>query len=97
MMLNEITVVIDKNWSLNLEDPYYEMRPDVMLEESLVAIRETNLGFYVNLVTPGKNGDPRDWLITHLKEQLNLENVEWKEIRYIDECGCGGHVTRVYR
>jgi hypothetical protein len=97
MMRKEIAVMKDKDWSLNLEDPYYEERPDEMFEESMAAIRQTKMGFYVNLVTPGKNGDPRDWLISRLKEQLDLEAADWKEIRYVDECGCGGHVTRVYR
>jgi hypothetical protein len=96
-MHKEITVMKVKDWSLNLEDPYYEERPDEMFTESMAAIKQTDIGFYINLVTPGKNGDPRSWLIPHLKQQLDLESVEWKEIRYVDECGCGGHVTRVYR
>ncbi|MEX2460232.1 MAG: CGCGG family rSAM-modified RiPP protein [Paenibacillaceae bacterium] len=96
-MMKEIEIVKEKDWSLNLEDPYYEDKPDEMLVESMTAIRQTKTGFYVNLVTPGKNGDPRNWLIPRLNKQLDAEGVDWKEIRYVDECGCGGHVTRVYR
>jgi len=88
---------MDKDWSLNLEDQYYEDRPDVMMTESIEAVKKTKQGCFVNLVTPGKNGDPREWLIPALTEQLNDQGVVLRDIQYIDECGCGGHVTRVFR
>ncbi|CAG5084390.1 Putative uncharacterized protein [Thermobacillus xylanilyticus] len=61
------------------------------------AIRRTKAGHYVNLVTPGALGDPREWLIPRLSAMVKDADLAVREIRYIDECGCGGHVTRVYR
>ena len=60
-------------------------------------IRRTKAGHCVNLVTPGALGDPREWLIPRLSAMVKDAGLAVREIRYIDECGCGGHVTRVYR
>lgn len=87
----------DKDWSLNLEDAYYENNPDEMMAESVNAVRQTKNGCYVNLVTPGKSGDPRNGLISQLEDRLNKEGVDVKGIQYIDQCGCGGYVTRVFK
>lgn len=93
----DIEVFKDGDWSLNLENDYYETHPDEVFIESVDAIRRTKAGHYVNLVTPGGLGDPREWLIPQLIALVKYADLEVKEIRYIDECGCGGHVTRVFR
>ncbi|WP_099550442.1 CGCGG family rSAM-modified RiPP protein, partial [Pseudomonas sp. 2995-3] len=58
------------------------------------AVEETSEGVYVNLVTPNEFGNPEDYLTEILLERYGNEI---KEIKYIDECGCGGHVLRVYK
>lgn len=90
-------IIKDKDWSLNLEDEYYENHPGEVMKECMDAVRQTGIGCYVNLVTPGKNGDPKDGLISLLNEQFIMEEITVVDVRYIDECGRGGHVTRVYR
>lgn len=85
------------DWSLNLEDPYYEEHPEEILPESIQAIEQTSPGCYVNIVTPGTYGDPREQFITQLKQSVDTLELAVKDIRFIDECGCGGYVTRVFR
>jgi hypothetical protein len=96
-MKKELVVLKDGDWSLNLEDEYYERHPEDVFAESVDAIRRTKAGHCVNLVTPGGLGDPREWLIPQLITLVRYEDLPVREIRYVDECGCGGHVTRVYR
>lgn len=95
--MKNIEILKEKDWSLNLEDPYFETHIDELFAESVKAVIQTKTGCYVNLVTPGKHGDPRDWYIDKLKERLEMESIDFAEICYIDECGCGGYVTRVFR
>lgn len=85
------------NWSLNLEDDYYGLNPDELVKESIEAVKGTASGFYVNIVTPSNAGDPNDWIIERITKQLALEKTEYEAIQYIDECGCGGYVTRVFK
>lgn len=96
-MNKEIAVVKEGDWSLNLEDPYYETHIEEVFSESIDAIQRTKEGHYVNLVTPGACGDPRNWLIPQLSALVQQVNLPVREIRYIDQCGCGGYVTRVFR
>ncbi|REK59245.1 MAG: CGCGG family rSAM-modified RiPP protein [Thermobacillus sp.] len=93
----QLALLKDGDWSVNLEDACYEEHPEEVLAESMDAIRRTKAGHYVNLVTPGVLGDPREWLIPRLSAMVKDADLAVREIRYIDECGCGGHVTRVYR
>lgn len=90
-------VVRTKDWSINLEEPYYAEHPDALLQAALEAVNSTSPGCYVNLVTPEELGHPEDSFNGRLKSALATQDISVKEIRYIDECGCGGHVTRVYR
>lgn len=87
----------DGDWSLNLEDPYYEANTAEAIQECMEAVRQTRQGHYVNIVTPGGCGHPSLWLIPQLQERFSDEAVSYRELRYIDQCSCGGHVTRVYR
>jgi hypothetical protein len=96
-MKKEIAWLKDGDWSVNLEDAYYGEHPEEVLAESLEAVKRTKEGRYVNLVTPGALGDPREWLIPGLSAMLQEAGLAVREIRYIDQCGCGGHVTRVFR
>jgi len=96
-MKKEIAVLKTGGWSLNLEDPYFDTHSEELLAESMDAIGRTKEGHYVNLVTPGSCGDPRDWLIPRLFELARQTGISIRDIRYVDQCGCGGHVTRVYR
>lgn len=96
-MKKEIAVMKKGDWSLNLEDSYFETHPEDVIAESMAAIQRTKEGYYVNLVTPGACGDPRDWLIPQLSAQVRQANLPVRDIRYIDQCGCGGYVTRVFR
>lgn len=87
----------EKDWSLNLEDAYFEDNPAEIVEESIAAVRQTREGCYVNLVTPGKCGNPEAGLIAQLEARLHMDGIAVKGIQYIDQCGCGGYVTRVFR
>jgi hypothetical protein len=96
-MYHKIETLKQGDWSLNLEDDYYEAHIEEMLTESVDAVRQTKQGHYVNIVTPGANGDPRSWLIPELLVRLEQAELPIQGIRIIDQCGCGGYVTRVYR
>lgn len=96
-MLKEITVQRTKDWSLNLEDPYYVEHREEMITESLEAIQHTSQDCYVNLVTPEGGGHPEEWFIPTLLQRLLQYNIKVERLQYIDECGCGGYVTRAYR
>ncbi|HEX7056994.1 MAG TPA: CGCGG family rSAM-modified RiPP protein [Bacilli bacterium] len=92
-----MTVWKTNDWSVNLEDEDYANEPERLLDEAVAAVAQTAPGYFVNLVTPGGCGDPRDWLIAELEQRLKGQSIHFAEIRFIDECGCGGFVTRVYR
>ena len=96
-MADQEIVVRAKDWSINLEDAYNAEHPDVLLQAALEAVNDTSPGCYVNLVTPERLGHPEASFISRLKTELAAKDILVKEVRYIDECGCGGHVTRVFR
>lgn len=87
----------DKDWSLNLEDLYYAEHRDEAVEEAIQAIRSTKAGYYVNIVTPNEADDPHEWLIPSIEKRLETKQIKIRDIRYIDQCGCGGYVTRIFR
>ncbi|MBU9720780.1 MULTISPECIES: CGCGG family rSAM-modified RiPP protein [Bacillaceae] len=86
--------MITKNWSAALEHGEYAEDRDLVVKDGIEAVGETGKGVYVNLVTPNEFGNPdtylTDILLGHFGEEI-------REIKYIDECGCGGHVLRVYK
>ncbi|MFC5971546.1 CGCGG family rSAM-modified RiPP protein [Halomarina salina] len=79
------------SWSANLEGPEHAADRDLLVEEALGAVEATAPGYHVNLVTHGEHGDPTDYLVPVLEEAFD-DGVTW---RYVDQCGCGGHVLRV--
>jgi len=83
----------ENSWSVNLELPEYADDPEGLFEDALEAIRHTAAGHHVNLVTHGELGHPEGYLYGRLEESLADRDVEWE---YVEQCGCGGHVTRVY-
>ncbi|QOR65128.1 CGCGG family rSAM-modified RiPP protein [Cytobacillus suaedae] len=84
---------MDRDWSMNLEEPEYENDINLLIEKAIKAVQQTKKGCYVNLVTPVIFGNPTQFLSTLLDEVFN------KSIRhkYIDHCGCGGYVYRVWK
>ena len=81
----------DNSWSANLEKPQHAADRDLVVKHALTAVEHTADGHHVNLVTHGNHGHPETYLFDALDE--TLDDVEWE---YVDQCGCGGHVTRVY-
>ena len=82
----------DNSWSVNLETPEYADGPDRAIRDGIDAIEHTVPGNHVNLVTHGELGHPETFLYDELSA-YDEQSIEWE---YIDQCGCGGHVTRVY-
>ncbi len=81
----------DNSWSANLEKPMYAEHPELAIQHAIEAIEHTTPGYHVNLVTHAELGHPEEFLWPALEAWDG--DVEWE---YIDQCGCGGHVTRVY-
>lgn len=77
------------SWSLDLEDEEYVRDKSKLLQDAVEAVASTMPGKHVNLVTPAKHGEPR-YLI---QELIRLYGTRIKA-EYVDQCGCGGHVTR---
>jgi putative CGCGG family rSAM target protein len=80
----------DTSWSANLERPRHAADVDLVVAQALDAVDHTEPGNHVNLVTHGDHGHPAEYLYEALDERADLE---WE---YVEQCGCGGHVTRVY-
>jgi putative CGCGG family rSAM target protein len=83
--------VHEGSWSANLEEPAYAADPDAVVADALDAVARTVPGTHVNLVTHGDLGHPKEYLYPELEAALDASTVE-----YVDQCGCGGHVTRVH-
>jgi putative CGCGG family rSAM target protein len=83
--------VHDNSWSANLEKPRHADDPELVIEQAVEAIEHTAPGNHVNLVTHGDHGHPADYLYPALAE-LD-DTLDWT---YVEQCGCGGHVTRAH-
>jgi putative CGCGG family rSAM target protein len=84
---------MEKDWTKDLEHDEYENDIDLILKDALEAIEITQPGYFVNLVTSSNFGNPVEYL------QPLIENMFKATVRlkYIDQCGCGGHVLRVWK
>lgn len=83
--------VHDNSWSVNLETPEYADDPELAIRHGIEAIEHTAPGNHVNLVTHAELGHPEGFLWATLEHWEGP--IDWE---YIDQCGCGGHLTRVY-
>lgn len=84
---------MDKNWSMDLEHNEYAENIDFVIEDAIKAVEETGVGYYVNLVTPENFGNPEEYLAEAL-ETIFKDSITSK---FIDQCGCGGYVLRVWK
>ena len=81
----------DTSWSANLEGPDHAASRELVVEEAVAAVDRTAPGTHVNLVTHGDHGHPEAYLYDELRDRFDGVTVE-----YVDQCGCGGYVTRVH-
>jgi len=81
--------VHDDSWSANLEKPRHADDRELILEQ---AVEHTTAGNHVNLVTHGEQGRPSEYLCEAVRAGVDTDLA----IEYVDQCGCGGHVTRVH-
>jgi putative CGCGG family rSAM target protein len=84
--------VHDNSWSANLEKPHHADDSALVVEQAIDAIDHTAPGNHVNLVTHGNHDHPSEYLFDALAEEFG-DDIQW---HYIEQCGCGGHVTRVH-
>jgi putative CGCGG family rSAM target protein len=88
--------VHDNSWSANLEKPEHADDRELILAHAIDAVEHTTSGNHVNLVTHGDQGHPSEYLFEGVEEGVE-EGVDADvRIEYVDQCGCGGHVTRVH-
>jgi putative CGCGG family rSAM target protein len=84
---------MEKNWSISLEHDEYETNAELVIKDAIDAVAQTCKGFYVNVVTPAAFGNPDEYLTEVLLVTFGSEI----HVKYIDQCGCGGHVLRVWK
>jgi putative CGCGG family rSAM target protein len=90
--VDPITDEVHQNsWSANLEQPEHAADRDLMLDQAITAIEHTASGHHVNLVTHGDHGHPEEYLYDLLEREV--DDIDYE---YVEQCGCGGHVTRVH-
>jgi len=82
--------VHDSPWSVNLETPRHAESRDLVTEQAARAVEYATAGNHVNLVTHADCGYPETYLFDALDDGFG-EGVSWE---YVEQCGCGGHVTR---
>ena len=83
----------DTSWSANLEKPRHATDVDLVVAHAIDAVEHTEPGHHVNLVTHGDHGHPSGYLYEALEGAVDADCVSWE---YVEQCGCGGHVTRVH-
>jgi putative CGCGG family rSAM target protein len=85
--------MMEKDWSMDLEHNEYEFDKNLIMEDGIKAVEETAPGYYVNLVTSNNFGDPEEYLTPLLIEKFG----DAIQTKFIDQCGCGGYVLRVWK
>lgn len=84
--------VHENSWSANLEAPKHGANRALLIRQAVEAIEHTTPGYHVNLVTHGDHGHPA----AYLYDALNAADIDAEvTYEYVEQCGCGGHVTRV--
>jgi putative CGCGG family rSAM target protein len=81
----------DNSWSANLEQPRHAEDRDLLVQQAIEAVEHTAGDNHVNLVTHGDHGHPSEYLFETLRDAFAAIECE-----YVEQCGCGGHVTRVH-
>ncbi|MEF8852954.1 MAG: CGCGG family rSAM-modified RiPP protein [Haloarculaceae archaeon] len=84
--------VHDNSWSANLEKPQHADDRDLVVAQAIEAVEHTTSGNHVNLVTHGDQGHPSKYLFEAVQGAVDADLT----VSYVDQCGCGGHVTRVH-
>ncbi|MFB6165727.1 MAG: CGCGG family rSAM-modified RiPP protein [Haloarculaceae archaeon] len=84
--------VHENSWSANLEQPHHAADRELVVEQAIDAVEHTAPGYHVNLVTHGDHGHPERYLYDALEDRFG-DAVAYA---YVEQCGCGGHVTRVH-
>ncbi|HYK75122.1 MAG TPA: CGCGG family rSAM-modified RiPP protein [Pseudoneobacillus sp.] len=84
---------MNKDWTKDLEHDEYEHDIDLIITDAIEAVKRTERGFYVNLVTSHHFGNPIHYLHP-LLEVLFKDSIS---IKFISQCGCGGYVLRVWK
>lgn len=79
-------------WSVNLELEKHGEDQELVEEEAKQAVEQTASGYFVNLVTHENHGHPSEYLYDALEEEFG-DSIK---LEYVDQCGCGGYVTRVH-
>ncbi len=80
-----------RNWSVNLETEEYVADKSLIVSDACAAIQETAEGCYVNIAVAPDHGHPDLYLTPVLRERFGTT----VDVRYVDQCGCGGHVYRI--
>lgn len=84
---------LDKNWSISLEHEEYTLDIELVFSDAIDAVEKTENGNYVNVVTPAAFGNPDDYLTEALVNYFGSRITT----KFIDQCGCGGYVQRVWK
>ena len=84
---------MEKDWSIDLEHDEYEFNKNLIIEDGISAVEQTAPGYYVNLVTSKNFGNPELYVTPQLVDMFEA-GVKTK---FIDQCGCGGYVLRVWK
>jgi putative CGCGG family rSAM target protein len=84
--------VHEHSWSANLEQPPHADDRDLVVAQAIDAVEHTGSGTHVNVVTHADHGHPSTYLYDALGEAFD-DAVDWE---YVEQCGCGGHVTRIH-
>ena len=84
---------LNKNWSISLEHDEYVVDMELVISDAIDAVEQTQKGYYVNVVTPAAFGNPDNYLA----EALVVYFGSGITMKFIDQCGCGGYVLRIWK
>jgi putative CGCGG family rSAM target protein len=79
------------SWSVNLEKPQHAADEELVVAQAIEAVEYTASDNHVNLVTHANHGHPSTFLYDELDARFGDDIV----YGYVEQCGCGGHVSRV--
>lgn len=84
---------MEQNWSISLEHGNYASDLELLISDAMAAVSQTAKGYYVNIVTPAELGYPDNYLT----EALLIYFGNKADTQFINQCGCGGYVLRVWK